>query len=333
MAQIEAVQVESVSTRPEADSYHTNTGGITSTHMCIRPSDRSVLVYQREDTGVQSPEKYHQIVIDRRINESSHPPDKDALEVFLESEEGQAHLAAICDGHREVWDGHNTVGRLSSDAEEHLAALLDEIDHLPQSDWTMWAVSEWLCDWAGGAINADTTDEAIKTMAAECEVGARKEHVVLDGDVEDYLRERRQELRDDAGWRVCNKCQRSRPNCVECNDCDAIECKDCREGWELNNQLRLCCPRCPEVVFISANYFDQDCGDSDCNVCNGPNDEDKTCPAMERALRDLVERCQERFTAGTPIKVMRESEMSSEIAAQNYRFVEYPPDGWYEDLW
>lgn len=56
--------------------------------------------------------------------------------------------------------------------------------------------ADWAYDWIKSEIEADTTDERISELVAEFEAKANSFGVTLDGDLEDFMRECRKELRD-----------------------------------------------------------------------------------------------------------------------------------------
>jgi hypothetical protein len=61
----------------------------------------------------------------------------------------------------------------------------------------VWAIDDYLSDYARENISASTTDDEIKKMAAEVETEAKKNSVYIDGDVEDFLSGTRKELISD----------------------------------------------------------------------------------------------------------------------------------------
>lgn len=56
--------------------------------------------------------------------------------------------------------------------------------------------ADWAHDGIQADITADTTDEEIDVLVSEYEANAREQGYTLDSDLEDFMKERRQELRD-----------------------------------------------------------------------------------------------------------------------------------------
>lgn len=56
--------------------------------------------------------------------------------------------------------------------------------------------ADWAYDGIQADITADTTDEEIDALVSEYEINARASGYMLDSDLDDIMKERRQELRD-----------------------------------------------------------------------------------------------------------------------------------------
>lgn len=61
-----------------------------------------------------------------------------------------------------------------------------------------WQVDDWLHSSAYSDISADTTDDALNTLAAQYAADAQRERVALNGDILDYLRTVRADKQEDA---------------------------------------------------------------------------------------------------------------------------------------
>jgi len=70
----------------------------------------------------------------------------------------------------------------------------DVIIEMWQDCREVWNVGDWLYDGVKGEINAHTTDQEIKILAADYAKLAESENIYLDGDVEDYLVDFRENL-------------------------------------------------------------------------------------------------------------------------------------------
>jgi hypothetical protein len=185
-----SVTVYMVETRPELDPFKRDTGGETYTAVKVDPSDRTVYATQEwHDNATPMEEWLDRIVVFL----PAIRPDEDELRSLLESDEGQRLLDAICDGHSIEWDGNNMVGVLTDDASAALDELTGLIDALPETDWELWSVEDWL-QQADLGITAQTTDAELSAMAEEIEREATQDHRILSGDVAEYLRQERERL-------------------------------------------------------------------------------------------------------------------------------------------
>ncbi len=104
----------------------------------------------------------------------------------------------VCDGFETVWNGNNTVGKLTDDAiaaEEEIEKITDAID-AESSGIAYWDVADYLQD-ADLDITAETTDEELEAKATEWEEYAEGEDVAINGDVLEYLTEKRDEMKDE----------------------------------------------------------------------------------------------------------------------------------------
>jgi len=100
--------------------------------------------------------------------------------------------AAITDRFGEVRDSDANGKAFESD-DEHVVETYKPGKYTPMS-------SQATADWAYEAIQsvaADTTDERIAELVGELEVAANGEGYTLDSDLEEFMKERRQELRDE----------------------------------------------------------------------------------------------------------------------------------------
>jgi hypothetical protein len=125
-------------------------------------------------------------------------PDETEAREYLEGCEAQELLDRICEGHDTRWDGHNMVGTLNDDAQAAVEELLAALNDLPESDWEMWGVDDWLQNDNFGWLTAATTDDELAAKAKEIEAIAESDHINLNGSVLDYLTDKRNELREEA---------------------------------------------------------------------------------------------------------------------------------------
>ena len=195
------VKIGNVDVIPEHDPYHRGQCKATSTQLKIywdKNGEPSVCVSQDLDQGATPSDEWHGLTITTGLNsdeEGLSLPDQDALQEYLGSEAGQDALRRVVDNHTVEWDGHNHKGSLIDNGKT-LDELLEAISGLPHHEWQLWNIEEYLYEYAHSQIDADTTDEQIKMMTAELDTTTTQEHIVLSGDVSDYLTEYRNERRE-----------------------------------------------------------------------------------------------------------------------------------------
>lgn len=99
----------------------------------------------------------------------------------------------VVDGYESEWDGNNMVARFNDDAH----AAIDEIVDLCQAaggegyEIVEWDVGDWMD--SSPRPNAETSDDEIAQMVADSDPD--EDHIVINGDIEEYLNEIRYEKR------------------------------------------------------------------------------------------------------------------------------------------
>jgi len=99
----------------------------------------------------------------------------------------------VCAGYSEYWDGNNTVGKLTDDAEEAETEIENAIAELSDDDYlAVWEVAEYYYNnsLADLGVTVESTDDEIKAAATKLENDADAEGVVIDGNIYDYIKER-----------------------------------------------------------------------------------------------------------------------------------------------
>jgi hypothetical protein len=193
-----SVEVSTVDTKPQVDPYHLNTTQPTYTALKIFPQERRVIVCQEQDDRAMPPDEWRWRTVVLSFTEVR--PDEEALRDYLQSLAGQALLDRICDGHSLVWDNSNLIGHLTFDADVAYGELYEAIADLPESDWTLLTCADYLDgDAKQYAIDGDTTDEQLQSLADELERYALEDHVVLADRAIDFLRALCQEEREKEG--------------------------------------------------------------------------------------------------------------------------------------
>lgn len=200
------VRVTYIDTISQPDPYRRDTGGRSTTSICIDPRDRTVRLYQSYpgDNSTLS-DVWHGLVIDREIgyhdywrNPDNQYPDASAAREYLESDGGQELLKRICDGHEINWDGHNMVGSVSDDVWEALETLMSRLNMLPQEP-PFWTAEEIFGDLYDDEIplSVDTTEADIREIVSDTRVWADGEGYTFDdNEAIDYLVSRRDDIRD-----------------------------------------------------------------------------------------------------------------------------------------
>lgn len=127
-----------------------------------------------------------------------------ALAEYLNSDDGQALLARICDGADSEWDGSNMRPTFTDDAETALAELTADIESLDTETWQIEDAGDWLQDddlAAYWGLNIATTDDGLDEIAKKIQDDATTsgsaDHTIIEG-LDEYLMSARQDMRDEA---------------------------------------------------------------------------------------------------------------------------------------
>lgn len=172
-----------INTKPEADPYHRDTGGVSKTRLSLDQYGNAD-IYQDYDSGSTSASVWHGRTLEWLI--PGHPVD-----ITAELPELLTLLQRVHDGHTVEWSGNNMTGWLAEDARDatdELEALLDA--GLGRVEWAYMSVGDWLQH-----VNVDvdvSDDDELRELAKEFEPELW-DYVVLDGDVYEYLVARRDE--------------------------------------------------------------------------------------------------------------------------------------------
>jgi len=175
-------------TDPALDPYHASAGQASFTILRIY-ADGDYELSQEFDDNATPVEEANGLVI---VYVLDHRPDQGAARSYLESQEAVALVERIHAGNETTWDGHNTVGTLTVDAEAAIQELLDALAALPESKVALWTAGDWVGNTndAEIGIGALTTDAEIAALVEKLETDARAENIILAG-TEEYLVERR----------------------------------------------------------------------------------------------------------------------------------------------
>jgi len=102
-------------------------------------------------------------------------------------------------GHTSEHNGSNFVGKLTDDASEANDELHQIFDQIRledfASEYSPMDAADWLGDYAGDGIRADTSDEKVLQLARQDAIDALNEGYVLYGDTLTERQEAREEMR------------------------------------------------------------------------------------------------------------------------------------------
>jgi hypothetical protein len=106
-------------------------------------------------------------------------------------------LERVHDGLSEEWDGSNHVGTLTADARSADEAIRDRLESVERDIDVVVDIDGWVADVD---VAADATDDDLRRLAAEIDEQAWREcRAIIDGDVVEALRERRDTVHCDCG--------------------------------------------------------------------------------------------------------------------------------------
>ena len=140
-----------------------------------------------------------------QIASTQEPLDAAKLDAALSSERVQALVDRIVAGHDTHWDGHNTVGTLTDDAETARNELTEVIDDCIDTTLGL-SFAEDIEDLESYGITADTTPEQIARLAAEAESESAEQGAKLVGmqetleAIRDRLLAERREAEEDIAY-------------------------------------------------------------------------------------------------------------------------------------
>jgi len=182
-----------VETNPQIDAYHRDTMGETLTTLTIDPSERKVFLTQEYDDNATSEAAWNGRIIERVIH--SHPDTSQATAYLTNNDLVQA----VIDGHSIDWNGSNNVGHLTDEASQALDQIEKDLEDCDPTEAALWSVDDYLAQ-AQFDIEANTTDEQLAVIETGILDTARGESATLEGDVMEYLKEKRQTIQDREEW-------------------------------------------------------------------------------------------------------------------------------------
>ena len=167
-----------------------------SAYLEIDPAKRTMTATYNSEIGNAVPfDVWHRRVLRISVSPYVHGT---VLADLLESAELAELAAAICDGHSIEYDGSNRVGLLTEDGKIALDEMETILSNLTsEGSVNVCAPDEWIPSPDYTGITADSTDEQITTLAAECIASAAMDMTLIDGDMADWLTELRRRLREE----------------------------------------------------------------------------------------------------------------------------------------
>ena len=178
-----------VHTLADADPYHADTNGLTSTVLKINPREKTVSIVQEFDDNSTPSDEWHGLTLCESL--PSGLDEYDARSILTDN----SLVRRIIAGYKVEWDGSNMVGALDPNGQDAIANLVRRFDFCDLSDWSVWFVDDWITDAIDG-ITAKSSDAQVRRIARQIEDIARSEKVKLLGDVDQWVFNYRKQLRE-----------------------------------------------------------------------------------------------------------------------------------------
>lgn len=184
------ITVTTINTQPEHDPY-VNLGGHSSyTVLRLDPEDQTIGVRQEYRDNSTPEREWNGRILTWKI--PTHPSESDMREYI---QENMPVFERIIVGYECEWNGHNHVGRLTEEAHADKEMIQAELDQdVLVNQYEYWEADQWL---ENEDVDPNATDEQLATIAAGLESDAKHANVVLDEDVLDWLKSRRDYLKSE----------------------------------------------------------------------------------------------------------------------------------------
>jgi hypothetical protein len=179
---------------PQVDYYHTNTGGVTTSHFYVDLETGEYGVTQECDDNSTPGREWHGLVQTSPIDNA----DAEDGSAYLESKECKTLVKKVVDNSESVWDGSNFKGSMNADARMAFAELVEGLNGLRPNRYTLQSCSEYFGDRTNEdlGISAETSDEEIAALSASFKKDADiMSDTLLSDSVADYLIDCRESLR------------------------------------------------------------------------------------------------------------------------------------------
>jgi len=182
-------KLNSIECKPQIDPMHRDTSGTTLTRLYVDLQTGWYGITQEMDDNATPADELNGIT---RSTYTRQHYNEDAARSYLDDPDTVALVQRILAGGQVYWDGSNHKGGLNDDAQAAWDELISGLESLPESDWSVWTVDDWTYDWAAQIVTAEASNAEIERMAAELRSTAQSDHVILAGDLADYLYARRE---------------------------------------------------------------------------------------------------------------------------------------------
>lgn len=180
---------------PELDPMHRDTNSETWTKFFIDLRDGEYGITQEMDDNATPGAEWNGIIQAQELNTR---PNEGEAKAYLENGAVELIKRVLAGGTVE-WDGNNMAGSLDDDARAAFDELVQDLENTNENPWSLQTCSDWYGNNSVSelGLTVETTDEEIEKLAEEYEADAKGDSVILADDLADYLKIRRDELKED----------------------------------------------------------------------------------------------------------------------------------------
>lgn len=123
----------------------------------------------------------------RELHTVVQRPEPEELEKFIKGPVASALLQRVLTGSKIVWDGKNQTGQLNADAATAWREIIEMINQLPESEFSVCDIRDWLTHGVGENLSQQTDEELI-ILARKIRDDALVDNVILDGNIFEHLK-------------------------------------------------------------------------------------------------------------------------------------------------
>jgi hypothetical protein len=186
-----SIKLSACNCNPELDVYHQDTCGVTWTKLWIDPRAGTYGIDQEDDDGASPAGEWNGLVLATSLD--NRPNEVDARE-YLRSDTAKTLVKQVIKNWEMTGEGR---GELKEQGHFAWEKLIDDLNSLPDNNYSLWSVEDWCHDGACQCVKSNTTDEELEEIAEEFYSMAECEHVILTDDeigILDYLRAFRSDI-------------------------------------------------------------------------------------------------------------------------------------------